>query len=461
MTVTRKQMTATVDPVLAKALEARLLGSLVRPGDTDYDEARQLKNSLVDRYPAYIVRAGDAADVIRAVEFARSNELPLTMRSGGHYGAGYSMVDGGVVVDLSRMTAVSVDPEQRRLWAQPGATTTEVVAAAQPHGLALSTGDTASVGLGGLVTGGGIGLMVRKFGLTIDSLRSVEIVTADGRLLVASEMQNPDLFWAIRGGGGNFGVVTAFEFELQPVDMIYGGMLVMPVTREVLRGYADYAPDAPDELSTIASVIVAPPLPFIPAEQHGKPVLLMLVCYAGDAEAGKEAVAPLRALAEPIADQVSPMRYSALYNFTAGGNRRVPNTARTGLMNELSDEAIDKIMTNIETAFDPFSVIQIRALGGAMARVLRDATAFAHRDKSFFLALVNVGTEMEHRKWVDEIWSELRPHISGAYVNFLGDEGEDRVREAYPPRTYAQLADVKLRYDPTNVFKFNQNIKPE
>ena len=458
--VTHEQMSEVIDPIVTQALESRLLGSLVRPGDDEYDESRQMVNILFDRHPAYIVRAADAADVIRAVEFARSNDLPLTVRSGGHSVPGYSIADGSVVVDLSGMNAVSVDPVQRTVWAQPGATTADVCAAAQPHGLALSTGDTASVGLGGLTTGGGIGFLVRKHGLTIDSLRSVEVVTADGRLLLASENQHADLFWAIRGGGGNFGIVTAFEFDLQPVGIVLGGAIILPVTAEALRGYADYSTTAPDELTTIATIMPTPPLPIVPAEWHGKPAFIILVCYAGDLEEGQRVVAPLRALGEPVAELLVSMPYSALFDFTAAGSQRHAATVKSGFMDGLSDASIEAIVKNVETAFDPYAMIQIRGLGGAMARVSNDATAFAHRDKSIFLGLINLGVELEHRQWADALWSELRSHTAGVYVNFLGDEGEDRIHEAYPPMTYARLAGVKLRYDPTNVFKFNQNIKP-
>lgn len=460
MTVTTSRNAEVVDPVLTRAFESRLLGSLVRPIDAEYDGARQIVNMFHDGHPAYIVRAADAADVLRAIEFARENDLPITVRSGGHSLSGDSMADGSVVVDMSGMKAISVEPEKRTLWAQPGATTADVVAATQPYGLALSTGDTASVGLGGLTTGGGIGFLVRKYGLTIDSLRSAEIVTADGRLLTASATQNADLFWAIRGGSGNFGIITSFEFELQPVGTILGGAIVLPVTREVLRGYADYATTAPDELTTIANVMPAPPLPIIPAEWHFKPALVILVAYAGDLEAGQKAVAPLRELAEPVAELLVPMPYAGLYEFTAEGARRHHGKVKSGFMDGLSDQAIDAIVTNVETAFDPFAIVQIRALGGAMARIPNQATAFGHRDKSIFVGLINTGFEEEHRQWVETLWNELRPFTSGVYVNFLGDEGEERVREAYPPLTYARLAGVKLRYDPLNIFKLNQNIKP-
>jgi FAD/FMN-containing dehydrogenase len=460
MTVTTLQAPEVIDPVLTQAFESRLLGSLVRPGDDKYDESRQLMNMFHDGHPAYIVRAADVADVLYAVNFAREQKLPITVRSGGHSIPGYSMADDSVVVDLSGMKRVSVNPKKRTLRAQPGATTADVLAATQPHGLALSTGDTASVGLGGLTTGGGIGFLVRKFGLTIDSLRSVNIVTANGHYLTASAVRNADLFWAIRGGSGNFGIVTSFEFNLQPVGTIVGGAIFLPATREVLRGYADYATTAPDELTTIAGVMMAPPLPFIPAEWHFKPVFNILVVYAGEPEEGQAVVSPLLALAEPIADVIMPMPYPGIYEFTADIAQRLHATVRSGFMDGLPDAAIETIMDDVEAGFDPFAMVQIRALGGAFARVPADATAFAHRDKSIFLAVINLGAEEEHRQWAETLWKRLKPHTSGVYVNFLDKEGDERVHEAYPPTTYERLADVKLRYDPRNVFNLNQNIKP-
>jgi FAD/FMN-containing dehydrogenase len=449
-----------VDPIVTQAFESRLLGSLVRPDDAEYDNVRELQNIFHDSHPAYIVRVGDVADVIHAVNFARENALPLTVRSGGHSVPGYSMAEGSVVVDMSGMNKVSIDLKKRTLTAQPGATTADVLRVAEPHGLGLSTGDTSSVGLGGLTTGGGIGFMVRKYGLTIDSLRSVNIVTANGHYLTADATRNPDLFWAIRGGSGNFGIVTSFTFNLNPVGTVLGGAIFLPVTREVLRGYAEYTTSAPDELSTIAGVMMAPPLPFIPAEWHFKPVFNILVVYAGDPEEGQRVVAPLLSLAEPIADVLMPMPYSGIYEFTAEIAQRHHATVRSGFMDGLSDAAIETIMADVEAGFDPYGLVQIRGLGGAFARVPNDATAFAHRDKSIFLAVINLGAEEENRQWAKALWNELKPFTSGVYVNFLDDEGDERVHDAYPPLTYARLSEVKQRYDPTNIFNLNQNIKP-
>jgi FAD/FMN-containing dehydrogenase len=461
MTTTPETMSRTATDVYDVAFEARLLGRLIRPGDTDYEEARQVKNTLFDRRPAYIVRAADAADVLRAIEFARSNDLPLAVRSSGHSFAGLGTIDDGVVVDLSEMTAISVDPARRTVWVQPGVTSSDLAAATLPHGLALSTGDTGSVALGGLTTGGGIGLLSRKFGLTIDSLRAVELVTADGRLLVADATQHPDLFWAVRGGGGNFGVVTGFEFDLHALDSVLGGILILPATAEVIRRFADYAVAAPDELTTIASLMRTPPLPMIPPEMHGKPALFILACYTGNPVDGERVIAPLRDLAQPIADMIQPMPYSAIFHLGGGGPERSPVTTRGGMLESLSDEVIQLVVDDLNTAFDPFAIVQLRPLGGAIARVPNDATAFAHRDKSFALALINLSAEREHQEWVDRMWAVLRAHTSGAYVNFVGDNRQNRIADAYPPATYARLSEVKRRYDPTNLLKINQNIRPD
>jgi FAD binding domain/Berberine and berberine like len=450
-----------IDPIEVDALESRLLGSLVRPGDEAYDEARQVHNVLFDRRPALIVRAADAADVIRAVEFAREHDLRLTVRSGGHSVAGYSTVDAGLVLDLSGMKSVAVDPVKQTAWIQPGAQTSDLVAATQPHGLTLSTGDTASVGIGGLATGGGIGWLARKHGLTIDSMIAAEIVTADGRLITASEQQNPDLFWAIRGGGGNFGVVTGFEFKLQLVGTVLGGALVLPLSAEVLRGYADYAVQARDELTTIATVMAAPPMPIIPVEAHCKPAFIVLFCYAGDLEEGKQALEPLRSLATQIAELIAPMPYPALYQFTEMAARRHPGHVRSGFMRELSDEAIESILDYVQEHPNRNGMVQLRGLGGALGRVPNEATAFAHRDKQIMLGIISVGSPETEWPWVRDLWQELQPMTTGVYVNFLDDEGEARVHQAYPGDTYARLAEVKRRYDPTNLFNLNQNVKPE
>ncbi|MGA7672198.1 MAG: FAD-binding oxidoreductase [Nitrolancea sp.] len=460
MIVSQATRVDVIDPILVDAFERRLLGSLVRTTDADYDDSRAVVNLRFDGRPELIVKAADAADVIRSVEFAREHGLRLAVRSGGHGGHGYSSFDGSLVVNLSGMKSVSVEPEKRTAWVQAGATTADLLEAAGPHGLAVSTGDTSSVGLGGLVTGGGIGWLVRKYGLTIDSLLSVEMVTADGRLVVASETQNPDLFWAVRGGGGNFGVVTAFEFQLQPVGMIFGGAVVLPPTPNVMRGFAEYGVQATDELTMIAMLMPTPPLPVVPVEAHGKLAFIVMVCYTGNPEDGQRAIEPLRQLATPLAEMVGPMPYSALYNLTQEGSHPHPAVVRSGFMNGLPNEAIEAILGHYRNSTGPVGMTQFRPLGGAFSRISNDATAFAHRDKSMFLTLINVGFGDETEQWVADLWRQLSPMTTGAYVNFLEVEGEDRIREAYPSETYARLAEVKRRYDPENVFNLNQNIKP-
>ncbi|MEZ4523496.1 MAG: FAD-binding oxidoreductase [Thermomicrobiales bacterium] len=460
MTAILRGVTERIDPLATQALQARLLGDIVQPGDGEYDMTRRTHILNHDRHPALIVRAADAGDVIRAVEFARARDLPLAVRSGGHSISGYSSVDDGVVVDLSGMKGLSIDPERRTGWAQPGVTSADMFKAAEPYGLGLSTGDTASVGLGGLTLGGGIGFMVRKYGLTIDSLLSVELVTADGRIIVASEDQHPELFWALRGGGGNFGIATAFEFRLNPVGMVLGGALVLPPTPDVLRGYAAYAPAAPDGLSTIGALMYVPPVEPFPAEAHGKLVFMVLVCYVGDIEEGQKAIDPLRSLAAPLADMTGPMPYSAMFELTAMGSQPHPVSLRSGYMNELSDEAIGELLDQFVSKPAPFAMVQLRGLGGAMGRVPADATAFAHRDKPLFLAIINVSAEEADTAWTVELWNRMRPFTDGVYVNFLDDEGEGRIREAYVPSTYERLSLVKRKYDPTNLFNLNQNIRP-
>jgi hypothetical protein len=356
-------------------LEQRLRGTLLRPGMPAYDSARQLMNRAVTRRPAAIAQAADAQDVVEIVRFARDHGLPLGVRSGGHSPAGYGMVDDALVVDLSSMKRVTLDPEARLARVEPGVTSGELAALAQAHGLALSTGDTSSVGFGGLATGGGIGFMVRKYGLTIDNLVAAQVVTAAGKVVTASATEHPDLFWAIRGGGGNFGIVTEFTVRLAEVGQILGGDLVLPASREVIRGYLDYVADAPDELTTIAQVMHAPPAPYIPEAHVGELVLSVLVTWAGSESEGQRALAPLRALAEPVADAVGLMPYPAIFDFTAHQAVPICHTIRTVFTREVSDAVVDIALDAVEHASSPFSMVQFRGLGGAMARVEAEATA--------------------------------------------------------------------------------------
>ncbi|MBL8128474.1 MAG: FAD-binding oxidoreductase, partial [Chloroflexia bacterium] len=453
---TRFPRSAAVDVPgdLLDNLAGQLRGDLITPGHPAYDEARRVVNFTVDRHPLAIVRAADAADVAAAVTFARAYEVPLAVRSGGHSVARLSIIDDALIVDLSHMQQVRIDPEARVARVQPGATSGDLAGPANAHGLALTTGDTHSVGFGGLTSGGGVGFMVRKYGLTIDNLLAAEVVTAAGGIVTASEDERADLFWAVRGGGGNAGIVTEFTFRLAPVSQILGGELILPATREVVRGYLDYVTAAPDDLTTIAHLMHAPPAPHVPQELVGQLVFSILVCWSGDLAAGQDAVAPLRALATPLVDALSPMPYPDIYRFTA--HQAEPHAAAIRMMfaNDFSDAALDAALAAMQAASSPYNLIQFRGLGGAFARVPAGATAFAHRDQRFFFAIIGLWIDPEveaapHQAWTAALWEQVRHEGHGVYVNFLEEEGEGRVREAYPPATYARLAAIKRRYDPT------------
>jgi FAD/FMN-containing dehydrogenase len=447
------------------SLRSRLRGRLITAEEADYDDARRVLYFTVDRRPLAIVRAADARDVATVVNYARDHSLPLAVRSGGHSLAYLSVIDNAIVVDLSEMARVSIDPAARTARVQPGATSGDLAGPANDFGLALSTGDTHSVGMGGLTTGGGIGFMVRKYGLAIDNLLAAQVVTAAGDIVTASAEEHPDLFWAIRGGGGNAGIVTEFVFRLAPVGQVLGGELMLPASREVLRGYLNYAASAPEELTTIANLMYAPPAPHVPQEHVGELVLSILVCWTGDVSDGERALAPLKALATPIADAVSPIPYPRIYRFTE--HQAAPHAASIRMMfaDELSDAALDAALAAMKRASSPFSLVQFRGLGGAMARVPNDATAFAHRERRFFVAIIGLWLDPSedpavHEAWTAALWPTFHREGNGVYVNFLEAEGADRVREAYPPATYARLAAVKRRYDPDNLFRFNQNVPP-
>jgi FAD/FMN-containing dehydrogenase len=375
------------------------------------------------------------------------------------------VIDDALVIDLSGMKRVEIDPEARVARVQAGATSGDLAGPADAYGLALSTGDTHSVGMGGLTTGGGIGFMVRKYGLAIDNLLAAQVVTAAGEIVTASAVDHPDLFWAIRGGGGNFGIVTEFTFRLASVDQILGGELLLPATHQVLRGYLDYVTSAPDELTTIANLMHAPPAPYVPQDRVGEPVLSIYVCWTGSMAEGERALAPLRALATPVADAVGPMPYPAIYRFTA--HQAAPHGVALRMMfaNELSDTALDDALAALHGATSPYSIIQFRGLGGAMARVNADATAFAHRDKRYFVAIIAIWLDAaedatKHSAWTHALWDAIRHEGAGVYVNFLEDEGAERIGDAYPTATLARLREIKRRYDPHNLFRFNQNIRP-
>jgi FAD/FMN-containing dehydrogenase len=447
-------------------LARRLAGEMILPDDEAYDSARRIWNKEFVRNPRLVVHAADVVDVIHTVNFARDNGLALAVRSGGHSLAGFGSVDDGVVLDLSGFKGITIDPESQVAWVQPAVTSEELAPRAAEYGLGLSTGDAPTVGVGGLTLGGGIGFMVRKYGLTIDSLLSAEVVTADGQLVTASPTEHPDLFWALRGGGGNFGVVTAFQFKLRPVGTVLGGALIYPASKDLITTYARRALEAPDGLTTISNLVTAPPLPIIPQELHGQPILLILAVHVGDLEEGQRAMEPLRTLGPGLVDLTGPMPYHAIFDFTREETVSMHSVSRTLFVNEFPEALAETLIEHVEHGTSPASFVQIRPLGGALKSVPNDATAFAHRDKSYMLALINgwnapAGSDSTvHYEWVQRIWDAVRPYGEGVYVNFLQVDETDRLLEAYPELTYERLVAVKRRYDPNNFFCLNQNIAP-
>jgi FAD/FMN-containing dehydrogenase len=450
-------------PVSISRLRKDIAGRVIGPEDPGYDEARTVFYGGFDRRPAAIVRVADERDVSRTVSFAREIGVELAVRSGGHSPAGHSVSDGGIVLDVSAMRALDIDAERRTAWAQTGLTTGEYTTAAAAHGLATAFGDTGSVGIGGLTLSGGVGYLVRKYGLTIDSLLAADIVTADGQILRVDADTHPDLFWAIRGGGGNFGVATRFQLRLHELDRIVGGMLLLPATPDVVASFIAEAEAGPEELSTIANVMPAPPMPFVPTEHHGRLAVMALLVYAGPTEAGERAIAPFRALAEPIADTVRSMRYPEMFE-PVEEDYHPTAASHTMFVDRIDREVADTIVEYLRESDASMRVSQLRVLGGAMARVPADATAFAHRRSRI---MVNVAAFYEgpddrpvREAWVRDFAASLDEGDTGAYVGFVGDEGEAGVRKAYPRPTWDRLAAVKLRYDPMNLFRLNQNIPP-
>jgi FAD/FMN-containing dehydrogenase len=448
---------------LAAQLRQQIRGRVITPADAEYDTARAIMLGGADPRPAVIVRPADAADVAKVVTAAQESSVEIAVRSGGHSGAGHGSVDGGIVIDLREMRALDIDVEGRTAWAETGLTAGEVSKAAAEHALAIGFGDTGSVGIGGLTLGGGVGYLVRKHGLTIDNLLAAEIVTADGQVVQADADSHSDLFWAIRGGGGNFGVATRFQYRLSELDGIVGGMLVPPATAETVAGFIAAAEQAPEELSTIANVMNAPPMPFLPEEVHGQVVILGMMSFAGDAAAGERAMAPFRALATPLADLIKPMPYPEL--FPPEDPDYHPTAASLTMFVDTIDAAAGATIVKYLSESDAtLRAAQLRVLGGAMARVPTDATAFAHRGSRI---MVNIAAFYEgpddqplREAWVRDFAAALQQSDTGAYVNFLVNEGEERVRAAYPGATWDRLAAIKARYDPDNVFHVNQNIPP-
>jgi FAD/FMN-containing dehydrogenase len=450
------------------ALRAKLRGSLCVPGDEGYDPARTLWNAMVDRRPGLVVRCLGASDVVNALKLAREQKLLVAVRGGGHNIAGKAVCDGGLLIDLSLMKSVRVDPASRTARVEPGATLADFDKEAQAFALATPLGINSTTGVAGLTLGGGFGWTTRKLGLTVDNLLSADVVTADGKLVRASQDENEDLFWALRGGGGNFGVVTSFEFKLHPLGPeVLSGLIVHPLdqARELLPAYRRIAKEAPDELTVWVVMRKAPPLPFLPTEWHGKEVLVFAVCYSGDMKAGEKAVQPLRALGKPIADVVSPHPFTgwqaAFDPLLTPGAR---NYWKSHDFTDLSDAAIGVVLDAVSNLPTPECEVFLAHIGGAMARVPADATPFPNRDAHF---IMNVHTRWRDKAqdqacvaWARRLFEATAPFASGSvYVNFMPDDEGDRVQKAYGPN-YRRLGQIKRRYDPDNLFRMNQNIRP-
>jgi FAD/FMN-containing dehydrogenase len=449
-------------------LEESFRGELIQPESPGYDEQRRIWNGSIDRHPALIARCTGVADVIAAVNFGRRTGSDVAVRGGGHSFPGYSTADGALLIDLAPMKGIRVDPERRVARAQAGVLLGELDRETQQFGLAVPAGIVTHTGLAGLTLGGGIGWQHRKYGLTIDNLLSVDVVTADGELVSASEDVNPDLFWGIRGGGGNFGIVTEFEFRLNPIgpEVVAGPIFWrMEDSPEVLRHYRDWLANAPDELMTIVIHRKAPPLPFVPEELHGEPVVAVVCCYAGPVEEGEQVVRPMKEFGSPIVDLCEPkpfLIHQAMFDPSFPHFRWY--YFKSCDVAELTDDVIDLTVEHSLRIQSPFTAFPIWQMGGAVSKVGEYDTAFTGRRAGFTF---NIGACTEgadgfedEREWVRTFWSALEPYHQGVYVNFLGDEGRERIVESYGPEKYARLQELKRRYDPDNFFRINQNIPP-
>jgi FAD/FMN-containing dehydrogenase len=439
-----------------------LSGDVTGPDDSGYDEQRRVVFQGFDRRPAAVVRPSSAEEVASIVTLARKSGAELAVRSGGHSRAGYGTTDGGVVIDLSAMKAVDIDADAKTAWVQTGITAGEYTRATGDAGLVTGLGDSGSVGLGGITLAGGIGFLVRKNGLTIDDLLAAELVTAEGEVVEVSEDSDPDLFWAIRGGEGNFGVATRLKLRLHEISEIVGGMMILPATPDVVTGFIEASGAAPEELSTIANVLPAPPMPFIPEDAHGKPVLIGLFAYVGPVDQGDSVIAPFRALGAPYADMVRPMRYPELYDapeaeaqFVAGVNF---------FSDSLEPASAEAMLEELPQSTAMMKAVQLRVLGGALGRVPSDATPFAHRDRGLFISVqamyADPGEKETHDAWVSGLGESLGQNGSGGYVGFMGEEDEDTIHAAYPGPNWERLRELKRRYDPDNLFRLNHNIPP-
>jgi FAD/FMN-containing dehydrogenase len=451
------------------SLEVGFKGQLVHPEDAPYDDLRAVFNGMVDRRPALIARCVDVQDVAEAVRFARDAALPLAIYGGGHGVTGNAVCDDGVVVDLRPMKGVDVDVEARTCRAEAGLTWGELDAATQEHGLAVTGGRVSTTGIAGLVLGSGSGWLERKCGFTVDNVISVEMVTADGQVVTASESENEELFWGTRGGGGNFGAVTSFEFRLHPVGpIVLGGMLMYPapMAAAVLSNFRDVMASAPDEVGGGVALITAPPEEFVPEPVRGQPVVGVILCYAGSVEDGEEAMRPLREFGPPAMDMVQPMPYLAVQRLIDPGNQKgLRNYWTAEFLTGVPDAAIETICRYHLSKPSPLTQIVLMPGGGAVARVPDDRMAIGQRQAPFNIHILSMWTDSADDEanivWTKEFGAAMKPFATGrVYLNFIGDEGEDRVKAAFGPETYARLQKLKQRYDAGNLFRLNQNIKP-
>lgn len=456
-----------IDNVVADALRSQLGGELIRPGDRDYDVARHVYNAMIDRYPALIVRCADVADVIAAVAFARDRQLPLAVRGGGHSGPGFGVCNGGVVVDLSHMNGIRVDPTARIARVEGGCTWGQLDHATHPFGLAAPGGFISTTGVGGLTLGGGIGYLSRTLGLTIDSLLGADVVLADGRLVTASASQNQDLFWAIRGGGGNFGVVTSFEYRLHPIHTIYGGPMLWPMEQagQVMRFWRGFIANAPEDINGWFGLLVVPPGPPFPEQYRQQQMCAIVWCYSGALDDAEQRFKTIREFGPPAIDFAGPMPWPALQRmFDAMLPPGLQWYWKADFVRELSDEAIERHLEHGARLPTPLSTMHLYPIDGAAHRVGQRDTAFAYRDARFAEVIAGVDPDRKNNErmiaWAKEYWNALHPYSAGGgYVNMMMDEGDGQVEAAYRDN-YAELARIKAKYDPTNLFRLNMNIVP-
>ncbi|HUO34088.1 MAG TPA: FAD-binding oxidoreductase [Candidatus Acidoferrum sp.] len=449
------------------ALKSKLRGEVIEPDDAQYEEARKVYNAMIDRRPLLIARCRDVADVMAAVKFGREEKLPLAIRGGGHNAAGLGVCDGGLVIDLSPMNYVHVDPKKKAVRVGGGALWRDVDHATHAFGMAVPSGIIASTGVAGLTLGGGLGYLTRRFGLTIDNLLAVDMVLADGRFVTASAKENPDLFWAVRGGGGNFGVVTSFLFKGQPVHTNYGGPMMWPLeeAEDVLRWYRDFIRKAPEDLNGFFAFNIVPPVPPFPEHLHLKKMCAIVWCYTGGVKKGEKVFKPIRKFKKPALDLAGPIPHPVLQSlfdglFVSG----LQWYWKADFVSTLPDEAIAKHLKYAATMPTLQSTMHLYPINGAASRVKKNATAWWHRDANWAEVIVGVDPDPakkdEITKWAREYWNALHPYChGGGYVNFMMEEGDDRIQATYG-KNYQRLAKIKKKYDPTNLFRVNQNIKP-